>query len=34
MKRNVNDLILFRIQRSDITFEEAKALAEISQGMG
>lgn len=34
MKRNVNDLILFRIQRSDVTFEEAKALAEINQWNG
>lgn len=34
MKRNVNDLILFRLQRSDVTFEEAKALAAISQWNG
>lgn len=34
MKRNVNDLIQYRINRSDVTFKEAKALAEIEQWNG
>jgi len=34
MKRDVNDLIFYRIHRSEVTIKEAKALSQIKQWNG